>query len=400
MSRIRNFVVLAVALSVVTYSASAAVKPGASCTKVGAKTISNGVNYTCIQSGKKKVWGKGVKVAKPAPTTSPTSDSSPAASATPSPSIAVEPAALNTFDDLVAHPEAISYWAWKKSSLQVNQSTVSAPTIQIILGPNSKLLTTKTEDALVAASRLYEGFARPTLVRVIYYSYSDVAWAQSEFNKYALKPSGSEAKNMCQSEDTCWGALSEVDLKGGAIILAGLKRADATDSNHTSGTLEAHEFTHALQASQFVGTGKEESSYCCIKRWLPHWMVEGGAEFAQAASVYSDSFKKYDSERGKVAQEFLGNHEGTFTVDWISRFLDPSATTLWNQRVNDWRIYDVGFMANEALVALKGPFVSMQINRDVATGMNWEQAFEKNLGVSWKEAAPKLALAISKELYN
>jgi hypothetical protein len=282
----------------------------------------------------------------------------------------------------------------------VTQTTIAAPTIQIILGPNSKLLTTKTEDAMVAVSRLYEGFARPTLVRFIYYSYTDVVWAQSEFNKYALKPTGSEAKNMCQSEDTCWGALSEVDLKGNAIIIAGLKKADATDSNHTSGTLEAHEFAHAIQASQFVGTGKEESSYCCIKRWLPHWMVEGGAEFAQAASVYSDSFKKYDSERGKVAQEFLGNHAGTFTVDWISRFLDPAAMTMWNERENDWRIYDTGFLANEALVALKGPFVSMQINRDVATGMNWEQAFEKNLGISWKEAAPKLALAISKELYN
>jgi hypothetical protein len=317
---------------------------------------------------------------------------------TPSPSAAVEPAALNSFDDLVAHPEAISYWAWKKSSLHIKESKAAAPEATIHLGPNSKLLTSKTIDGILAAVKLYDGFVQPKHVDIIYFNYSDRSWAQVEFNKVALKPSGQESGNMCQSEERCWGALAEIDLKGNAIVLAGVINTTVADSNHSSGTLEAHEFAHTIQASQFIATGKENFSYCCIKAHLPHWMVEGEAEFAQAASVYAESLKSYEKERGDVANGFLRNAEGKFTAEWISQFLDPGARSIWSESGNNWRIYDVGFLAVEAMVALKGPAVSMQINRDIATGMNWEEAFEKNFGVSWKEAAPKLALALSKEL--
>jgi hypothetical protein len=65
--------VLSVNLSVAT----AAVKPGGACSKLKATTISNGYKYTCIKSGKKLIWSKGVKVVKATPT--------PAPSATPTP---------------------------------------------------------------------------------------------------------------------------------------------------------------------------------------------------------------------------------------------------------------------------------------------------------------------------
>jgi hypothetical protein len=40
---------------------SAAVKAGAPCAKVGAKSVAIGKTYTCIKSGKKLIWNKGVK---------------------------------------------------------------------------------------------------------------------------------------------------------------------------------------------------------------------------------------------------------------------------------------------------------------------------------------------------
>jgi hypothetical protein len=42
--------------------ANAAVKAGGTCTKVNSTTIVSGYKYTCIKSGKKLVWSKGVKV--------------------------------------------------------------------------------------------------------------------------------------------------------------------------------------------------------------------------------------------------------------------------------------------------------------------------------------------------
>jgi hypothetical protein len=62
-------------------SALAAPKAGASCSKAGSTSTYSGKKYTCIKSGKKLVWNKGVLIPKAIPTVSPT------ATPTASPSI-------------------------------------------------------------------------------------------------------------------------------------------------------------------------------------------------------------------------------------------------------------------------------------------------------------------------
>lgn len=46
--------------------AIAAVKTGATCSKAGLTSVSSGIKFTCIKSGKKLIWDKGAKVKKPA----------------------------------------------------------------------------------------------------------------------------------------------------------------------------------------------------------------------------------------------------------------------------------------------------------------------------------------------
>ena len=43
-------------------SSSAAIKAGSKCAKAGATSISAGKKYTCIKSGKKLIWNKGVMI--------------------------------------------------------------------------------------------------------------------------------------------------------------------------------------------------------------------------------------------------------------------------------------------------------------------------------------------------
>jgi hypothetical protein len=62
-------------------TATAAVKPGTTCKKLGQISKSAGMKYTCIKSGKKFVWSKGVGAKSTLPTAP--SSSSPSASATP-----------------------------------------------------------------------------------------------------------------------------------------------------------------------------------------------------------------------------------------------------------------------------------------------------------------------------
>ena len=71
----KKFLVLLTAsltLALIQPLASAAVKPGTKCTKLGQTSTSAGIKYTCVKSGKNLMWNKGVAVKKAAPVPTPT----------------------------------------------------------------------------------------------------------------------------------------------------------------------------------------------------------------------------------------------------------------------------------------------------------------------------------------
>jgi M6 family metalloprotease-like protein len=77
-------------------SATAAIKAGTSCKKVGQTSTYAGKKYTCVKSGKKLVWNKGVTIAKPTPAATPTPTPTPVATPTPTPTPTVEPSPIAT----------------------------------------------------------------------------------------------------------------------------------------------------------------------------------------------------------------------------------------------------------------------------------------------------------------
>lgn len=87
-SRIAVAVVLLLALT--TPLQAAAPKAGTKCTKAGSTATAGGKMFTCIKSGTKLVWNKGVAIKKPlpveAPTPSPSQSPSPEPTPTPTPS--------------------------------------------------------------------------------------------------------------------------------------------------------------------------------------------------------------------------------------------------------------------------------------------------------------------------
>ena len=64
-------------------------KAGATCSKAGKTATYKGKKFTCVKSGKKLVWNKGVAIPKPmtSPTPLATKSASPSPSATPQPSV-------------------------------------------------------------------------------------------------------------------------------------------------------------------------------------------------------------------------------------------------------------------------------------------------------------------------
>jgi hypothetical protein len=75
-------------LATSTLQASAAVKAGGACTKAGSTSTTGGVKYTCVKSGKKLLWNKGVKVIT---ATKPSAAPAPAPTPTPAPTPVLTP---------------------------------------------------------------------------------------------------------------------------------------------------------------------------------------------------------------------------------------------------------------------------------------------------------------------
>ncbi len=67
-------------------------------------------------------------------------------------------------------------------------------------------------------------------------------------------------------------------------------------------------------------------------------------------------------------------------------------------RDDSWRIYDVGFLATEVLVALKGPGTVMKLYSNVASGQSFDAAFAELYGILWGEAYKKIARTIAIEV--
>ena len=344
--------------------AHAAVKAGSKCTKSKAKIVEQGLTYSCVKSGKKLTWSKGV-----------------------------EPIAPTSFADLEQNAKSVAYWAWKKSSQVIATSTAKAPNLVVHIGPNSVILNDRAKASMELVSRLYPTAKAPASVNLVYYTFKDLAWAQSKLNEL----SNNESRNLtdgvdrnCRAELDCSGASARTTRDGVAILLFGVQNPPPTDSIHKNGTLEAHEYTHNLQQAPSVGTSANWAM-------VPRWYTEGGANFAQAASIFYESHSAYLIERNERTQDLA---KGTWmTQEWLEEFINPPGWKDWSvwDKYSGWRVYDVGSAVTEILTALKGPAATMDLINLIAQGNSYEQAFEKTYGIKWVEAVPIISRTILKE---
>jgi hypothetical protein len=386
--------------------ANAAVKPGTKCTKLGQTSTSAGIKYTCIKSGKKLVWNKGVVVKKPTPTPSPTAigdpigavgstptrTATPVPSATPTPTPTVKPLVTTlTFDDLVQNYLEIPRIVWTKSRDVILSSTKKAPPFRASMGPNTQLIYKTPEVAFDLVSKLYSGYeVSPNLV-VLSFNFADVDWAATQMQKEVPVVDSRWIKgSACKTKVTCWGGGVFIDDKDRALLVI---TTEIKDANHLTGTLEAHEYTHAIQQNQMV---KVYQLWPMTEPWPPTWYVEGHALYSQNATIYHTSFQEYLSGRKEVTQELYKS--SIYTSEYIQEFFTVKQNEDWYKKYDSWRQYDLGSMLVEILVAIKGPASTMEMWKLAGTGVKFEDAFERIYGTSFAKALPIIAKAIALQL--
>jgi hypothetical protein len=398
----RLVVIVGLLLSLATPLNAAAPKAGAKCTKAGTTATASGKKFTCIKSGTKLVWNKGVLIKKPAPvaiptptpTTEPTPIPTPIATPTPTPTPTVKPwippSAPTSFDDLIANYEGISYAAWSKSKDAIAAANDVAPPFSALTGPNTTLAFKNPASAYDLVARLYSGYKSTNAMTVLSFSYDDRDWAQAQMKQLQPKSTWQWITDVaCATRPTCWGGGMFTDERANGLLVVA---TEVLDDNHLSGTLDAHEYSHAIQQNLM----RRPTVWPETSDWPPSWYREGQATFAQHAAIYHQSFDLYTKFRRSTSNDLY--RDSTITSAWIQDFFVVGQTQAWFSKYGSWRQYDMGARLVEVLTAIKGPGSTMEIWKLMGTGQTFNQSFEKVYGTSFEKALPIISKAIALDL--
>lgn len=371
------FTVLTVfALVTSPLQASAAIKPGAACTKSGAISIKNGIKYTCIKSGKKLVWNKGVAAATTKVST---------------------PLGPTSFEDLEANYAGVPQAAWKKSADVLTVSKAKNGKLTVLIGPSTRPANDIPQAAISQVSRLFPNYQEAKEFVLIYFNFKDANWAQAEFDKYIGADGGYDAsgsvQKICPSENGCMGGLAVKNQKteiSVSLVTAGT--TSQSDKRFLGGIIEAHEYFHTIQSAQFEKSANNTGN-------MPRWLLEGSASFVENAAINYESFDKYKIAKASNIQGLL--YRKGFNEQKLIAFLDaPSLGKDWSSwdSYDPIRVYDIGMLVTEIMVSINGPESIMEQFKLVASGMTYQQSFEKVFGISWAEGVKIISKVLAKQI--
>ena len=391
--------ITAIAIVLVPLQAVAAVKAGSTCSKVGATSTYAGKKYTCVKSGKKLVWNKGVVIIKPTPTPTPTVTPTPTPTPTvtetpiptPTPTPTAPPIVIpKTFDELYGNSEGIALAAWTSTNEKIKKSTPANVRQDIFIGPNTTAPNANLKEIFEDASRIFAGYAQPQSFYAVYYRFQDKDWAKTKFTELNMSHLAGQIEGSCGSLQRCNGASA-----GKATSTIGFSQfgvpdlGSQADAYHLGGGLEIHEYTHIAQAMQFIGKQKDDQNF----NYLPRWFIEGHAHIAGNAGS-AKTIEEYRKYRREWLNTDPNQEIKSFEPVDIERFYASLMPGKYNAEMFGY-VYTLGYITMECLVALKGIDSPTDVIVLVSNGLTFEEAFEKVYGITWKEASPILAKTVS-----
>jgi hypothetical protein len=290
---------------------------------------------------------------------------------------------IKNFSELKSKYKHFHYLAWKKSADEISKgNNVFVPVVEII-GPNSKKCDSASVQAIAKIQKMYAKSKLPKKLNILYSDSVDKEWLAQKtstmLNEFEIQKNKNvmfnpEAINSNTKEAVVWFEDS----------------CSAKDEISITGAGTAHGYTHAIQKLQFVDSPESWGSW----GKAPRWLLEGGATFSEniialggnantwknAPQFHNHDLKKYDL---KFYEDFLSYNPISYSWEVTNKY--P------NQRV-----YDIGSIVCEILIAIKGPSSIIDLYYDFSKTQNFELSFKNVYGVSWSYAKPKISFAVYK----
>lgn len=358
-----------IALFISPIQASAAVKAGSACSKQGISAVSGSVKYTCVKSGKRLVWNKGVKVVaakpipKPAVTPAPTAAATPVATPTPT---STAPKTYNSLWEKYEWSKPTSADAVAQKATENFKSytaTIRNPNAQIKVvaqaGVDQTLITWVKDGAnFVARTFAYPKLSRE-FVNVIAI---DKTWLEETYAK--------EGYTAREIQDRVGGFNAGAPAFGGGTTntwnYATIEREKLIERNKSGMAQTAgHEFFHAIQEN-LARTNPGPNGLL-----VPNWFWEGPSMFVGTQVTNSLGTVTYAESRQSSVDRYRNGAA-------INR-----SSTLEEIRGNDGVIdpYAMGHAASEFLAANVGMEKFLNIYAALGTGKSFAGAFKDATGV-------------------
>lgn len=394
--------------------AANAPKAGAVCVKVGSTQSYLGKKFTCIKSGKKLVWNKGVVIplvkpsaspsvtatpsVAPSPsfTPTPTQSPSPTPSETPSPTPTPTPTPTG-FENLYEARKGISATALKKVSDTIRDNKSKLGSLDINTGPNTKVYFDKYADPLNLVSRAFPNRMEPSQNLVIRFSYADQDWADSilrsklsaeDYDQLNRNENGVIIPKQCNSvSKDCLGAMQQTaNTSRLSIIVQGVPlkinlNELANRSNFMTGMLEAHEYFHALQRIPIMGKANI---------WPHAWFREGGADFVKNAVVNHEDLGAFIAQQRANCEYLCPKLSEADIIEFLQTTKENYVPAKFDSYLN----YGLGALIIEALVSISSQDTLIEMYAQMAKQITFDEAFKNTYGYEWDKAIPILAKTV------
>ena len=406
-------VVLVLALSLIPLAANSAQKitPGSTCKVLKQKTTYLNKTYTCIKSGKKLVWDKGIAIPKPTPTpssTKPTPVSDPigavGSTPTPTPTPTVKPVVINAtakkaFDIIqnarVQNPQLtftyrIGSYAAPDVVLAVKKYVDSAAQVYSLFLDSPRVVTihvyTEKDMPVLLDSTLFA-----TQTGLIFFT---DWWKKDESlinNAYGAP--GTFYNSECSvSTKQCTGPAAHA----GAAYPS---RATAAALDESSLVVPSHELFHVMQDFyRFYGKPQYAVTEEVKDFSMRPIFREGGATFMGLASSLTD-FAQY--ENGMLFYKNWAANEFPADIKGLNSTEDVVALLVKLERLDrTGRLYGLGSYLHEWLIASYGLDKFIALTKKHNVGKEFDQLFTETYGITLVEAYTKAAPHILERIKN
>ena len=367
--------ILSLFISLPLTPVNAAAKAGGTCTKAGIKSVAASKTFTCIKSGKKLVWNKGVAVSasKPTPAATPTTEANYATLwekyswVKPTSASSVASAATDKFKAYVA----------------VTRTKDTVIKIAAQDGADQTLVGWVKDGAnLVAKAFDYPKLSKPFLIVIGI----DRAWVEKTYIENGWNKN--EAKDL--AEHFGLGSPAGAIDNRSNLYDSGVITRNNSLVNDKLGMMQTpgHEFFHAVQFS-WTGPIADASG-----SKVPSWFWEGPPTFIGLQTASYLGLASYTTE----GREFAVGRSNTPSTK--SSLLSEAIKNTGSPTDPD--PYGIGAIATEFLVANVGMEKFMDIYTNLGKKKSFADSFKTATGVEltdfytmFEEVRPVLGIARS-----